>query len=74
MTTSLMPLLAFVLVIGMIPVALWLMKRAGVGGTQTAGVPILDCHYGTSNGKYALKVDQLLSSSNLTWMGTQNAA
>ncbi|CAG1018682.1 Flagellar motor switch protein FliM [Burkholderiaceae bacterium] len=41
---------------------------------KVAGVPILDCHYGTSNGKYALKVDQLLSSSNLSWLGAQNAA
>ena len=32
MTTSLMPLVSFLLVIAMIPVALWLMKRAGVGG------------------------------------------
>ena len=32
MTTSLMPLLAFLLVIAMIPAALWLMKRAGIGG------------------------------------------
>ena len=32
MTTSLMPLLAFLLVIAMIPAALWLMKRAGLGG------------------------------------------
>jgi flagellar motor switch protein FliM len=41
---------------------------------KVAGVPILDCHYGTSNGRYALKVDQLLSSSNLSWLGAQNAA
>src|SRR5882762_1242794 len=41
---------------------------------KVVGVPILDCHYGTSNGKYALKVDQLLTSSNLTWLGAQNAA
>ena len=34
MTTSLMPLLAFLLVIAMIPVALWMMKRAGLGGFQ----------------------------------------
>ena len=26
-------------------------------------MPVLDCHYGTSNGKYALKVDQLLAGS-----------
>jgi flagellar protein FliO/FliZ len=37
MTTSLMPLLAFVLVIAMIPVALWMMKRAGLGGAAPAG-------------------------------------
>ena len=39
---------------------------------KVAGVPILDCHYGTSNGRYALKIDQLLSSSNLSWLGAQN--
>jgi flagellar protein FliO/FliZ len=38
MTTSLMPLLAFVLVIALIPLALWIMKRAGVGGAPTGGV------------------------------------
>lgn len=32
MTTSLMPLAAFLFVIAMIPLALWLMKRAGLGG------------------------------------------
>ena len=37
MTTSLMPLLAFVLVIAMIPAALWMMKRAGIGGAAPAG-------------------------------------
>ena len=37
MTTSLMPLVAFLFVIAMIPVALWLMKRAGVGGAAPAG-------------------------------------
>ena len=41
---------------------------------KVAGVLILDCHYGTSNGKYALKIDQLLTSSNLSWMGAHNAA
>ena len=34
MTASLMPLLAFLIVIAMIPVALWLMKRAGIGGAS----------------------------------------
>ena len=36
---------------------------------KVAGVPVFDCHYGTSNGKYALKVDQLLTGSNRGWMG-----
>ncbi|HEX6363104.1 MAG TPA: flagellar motor switch protein FliM, partial [Albitalea sp.] len=36
---------------------------------KVSGVPVLECHYGTSNGRYALKVDQLLSSSNLGWLG-----
>jgi flagellar motor switch protein FliM len=33
------------------------------------GVPVFDCHYGTSNGRYAIKIQQLLSSSNLSWIG-----
>ena len=37
MTHSLMPLFAFLVVIAMIPVALWLMKRAGIGGVAPAG-------------------------------------
>ncbi len=39
---------------------------------KVAGVPILACHYGTANGKYALKVDQLLSSSTASWLGAQH--
>jgi len=39
---------------------------------KVSGVPVLECHYGTSNGKYALKVDKLLSSSTLGWLGGQN--
>jgi len=39
MTTSLMPLMAFLFVIAMIPAALWLMKRAGLGG----GAPAAAC-------------------------------
>ena len=33
------------------------------------GVPIYDCHYGTSNGKYALKIDRLLTTPNMGWLG-----
>ncbi len=39
---------------------------------KIAGVPILECHYGIANGKYALKVDQLLSSSSAGWLGESN--
>ena len=33
------------------------------------GVPLLDCHYGTANGRYALKIDRLISSSHVGWLG-----
>jgi flagellar motor switch protein FliM len=36
------------------------------------GVPVLECHYGTSNGRYALKVDRLLTSSTMGWLGESN--
>jgi flagellar motor switch protein FliM len=39
---------------------------------KVAGVPVLECHYGTSNGKYALKIDQLLTSSGPGWLGASN--
>ncbi len=39
---------------------------------KVCGVPVLECHYGISNGRYALKVDQLLSSSNAGWLGASN--
>ena len=36
---------------------------------KIAGVPVFECQYGTSNGKYALKIDQPLTGSNLGWLG-----
>jgi flagellar motor switch protein FliM len=36
---------------------------------KVAGVPVFDCQYGTSNGKYALKVERLLTSSPHGWIG-----
>src|SRR3954451_787349 len=39
---------------------------------KAAGVRVLPCHYGTSNGKYALKVDQLLAGSREGWLGENN--
>jgi flagellar motor switch protein FliM len=47
--------------------------QAGIQG-KVVGVPIFDCTYGTSNGKYALKVDQMLTSSNLSWLGENNVS
>ena len=39
---------------------------------KVSGVPVLECHYGTSNGKYALKIDHLLASSTTGWLGESN--
>jgi len=36
------------------------------------GVPVFDAHYGTSNGKYAIKIDRLLTSSPAGWLGDHN--
>lgn len=33
------------------------------------GVPVFDCYYGTSNGKYAVKIDRLITSNNAGWLG-----
>ena len=36
------------------------------------GVPIFDCHYGTTNGRYAIKIEQLLTSgSPVGWLGEE---
>ncbi len=36
--------------------------------TKVAGVPVFDAHYGTSNNRYAVKIDRLLTGSNLSWL------
>jgi flagellar motor switch protein FliM len=36
------------------------------------GVPVLECHYGTSNKRYAVKVERVLTGSNLSWLGESN--
>jgi len=36
------------------------------------GVPLLDCHYGTANGRYAIKIDRLIPSSTVGWLGATN--
>ena len=37
------------------------------------GVPIYDCHYGTSNNKYAIKIDQMLTGADSGWLGARDA-
>jgi flagellar motor switch protein FliM len=39
---------------------------------KVSNVPVLACHYGTSNGKYALKVDELLTMPDAGWTGANN--
>jgi flagellar motor switch protein FliM len=36
---------------------------------KVSGVPLFDCHYGLSNGRYALKVEQLLTHASKGWLG-----
>ena len=36
------------------------------------GVPVLECHYGTSRGKYAVKVDRLLTGTDAGWLGERH--
>ena len=38
------------------------------------GVPVFDCHYGTSDGKYAIKIDRMLTGSNQGWLGEHNVS
>ena len=41
---------------------------------KISGVPVFDAHYGTSNNHYAIKIDRMLTGSNLGWLqGHQNA-
>ena len=40
---------------------------------KVSGVPVFDAHYGTSNNRYAIKIDKLLTGSNLGWLGDPHA-
>jgi len=35
------------------------------------GVPVFDCTYGSSNKRYAIKIDKLITSSTASWLGEQ---
>jgi flagellar motor switch protein FliM len=41
---------------------------------KVVGVPVFECQYGTSAGKYALKVERTLTGSNLTWLGENHVS
>ncbi len=36
------------------------------------GVPVLEAQYGLSNGRYALKVERMLTNQNMGWIGESN--
>jgi flagellar motor switch protein FliM len=36
------------------------------------GVPIFECHYGTHNAKYAIRVDKALRGNDQNWLGERN--
>jgi flagellar motor switch protein FliM len=33
------------------------------------GVPVFDCHYGTSNNRYSIKIDKLITNTDQGWLG-----
>jgi flagellar motor switch protein FliM len=37
------------------------------------GVPVFDAHYGTSNKRYAIKIDRMLTGSELGWIGESHS-
>jgi flagellar motor switch protein FliM len=36
------------------------------------GVPLFDCHYGTSSGRNAIKIDKMLTGADAGWLGAEN--
>ena len=36
------------------------------------GVPVFDCHYGTSNNRYAIKIHEMLTGSTQSWLGARH--
>jgi len=48
------------------------LDRKSVIEATIAGVPVFECHYGTHNAKYALRVNRSLRGNDLAWMGDKN--
>ena len=36
------------------------------------GVPLFECHYGTHNAKYAIRIDKALRGNDQNWLGDRN--
>ena len=36
------------------------------------GVPVFECHYGTHNAKYAIRIDKSLRGNDQSWMGDRH--
>jgi len=36
------------------------------------GVPVFDCHYGTSNNRYSVKVEKLIANHHQGWIGEKS--
>lgn len=45
------------------------LDRKQIIEARVDGVPLFECQYGTHKGKYALKIERSLRSSNLSWIG-----
>jgi flagellar motor switch protein FliM len=45
------------------------LERERVISVKVDSVPVMECEYGTHNGKYALKVVQTLRSADKSWHG-----
>ena len=45
------------------------LERERIIQAKVGGVPVLECEYGTHNGKYALKVVRTIRSSDQSWHG-----
>jgi flagellar motor switch protein FliM len=38
------------------------------------GVPVFECHYGTHNAKYAIRIEKALRGNDQTWLGDRNGS
>ena len=48
------------------------LEMAPLIQAKVDGVPVFDCRCGISNGKYAIKIDKLLTGANSGWLGVNN--